>query len=74
MTAVQLDVRTLYLKDLSVFGCTYQDDSIFKNLIGYIERNEIKPLVAGTFSLIDIVVAQQEFLQKRHLGKLVLLP
>lgn len=71
---VELDVRTLYLKDLSFFGCTFQEDVVFENLIGYIERKEIKPLVAKTFPLTDIVKAQQEFLEKKHVGKLVLIP
>ena len=39
---VELDVRTLYLKDLLLIGCTFQDREVFQNLIGYIERNEIK--------------------------------
>ena len=44
---------------------------MFENLIGYIERKEIKPLVAKT-PLTDIVKAQQEF-EKKHVGKLVLI-
>ena len=30
---VELDVRTLYLKDLTLMGSTYQDEICFKNLI-----------------------------------------
>jgi NADPH:quinone reductase-like Zn-dependent oxidoreductase len=71
---VDLDVRTLYLKDLSFFGCTYQDDVVFENLVKYIEENEIKPLVAKTYPLKDIVAAQKDFLEKKFTGKLVLIP
>jgi NADPH:quinone reductase-like Zn-dependent oxidoreductase len=71
---VELDVRTLYLKDLSLIGCTFQEQKVFENLIGYIERNEIKPLVAKSYPLKDIVQAQQDFLAKNHVGKLVLVP
>ncbi|HSF96524.1 MAG TPA: alcohol dehydrogenase family protein, partial [Thermohalobaculum sp.] len=71
---VELDVRTLYLKDLTFYGATYQDDEVFENLIGYIERGEIRPLVARTYPLRDIAVAQQDFMAKRHTGKLVLIP
>jgi NADPH:quinone reductase-like Zn-dependent oxidoreductase len=42
--------------------------------VGYIERNEIKPLVAKTFALRDIALAQQEFLKKEHFGNFVLIP
>ena len=71
---VELDVRTLYLKDLTFYGCTYQDPEVFKNLVGYIERNEIKPAVAATYPLKDIVQAQKDFLAKQFTGKLVLIP
>ena len=69
---VSLDVRTLYLKDLTFYGCTYQPVEVFKNLIRYIENDEIKPLVARTFPLEKIVDAQKEFLSKKFIGKIVL--
>ena len=71
---VELDIRTLYLKDLTLMGCTFQDGQVFKNLIGYIERNEIKPLVAKSYPLKDIINAQKDFLSKKYTGKLVLVP
>ena len=69
---VDLDLRTLYLKDLRLIGCTVLDREVFPNLIGYIERGEIKPLVAVTFPLDQIVAAQEAFLTKQHVGKIVL--
>jgi len=71
---VELDLRTLYLKDLTFLGCTAQHPDVFRNLVGYIERGEIKPLVARTFPLKDIVLAQQAFETKTHVGKIVLVP
>ncbi len=71
---VSLDVRTLYLKDLSLIGCTFQDDIVFENLVSYIERDEIRPIVAKTFPLSEIGRAQEHFLAKNFTGKLVLLP
>ncbi|MEM7170953.1 MAG: alcohol dehydrogenase family protein [Pseudomonadota bacterium] len=70
----QIDVRTLYLKDLTLFGCTFQEDVVFENLVGYIERGEIRPIVAKTYPLADIAQAQEDFLAKKHTGKLVLIP
>lgn len=69
---VELDVRNLYLKDLTFFGCTFQEDAIFENLVSYIENNEIRPAVGKTFPLREIVKAQEEFLSKNTSGKLVL--
>lgn len=71
---VELDVRTLYLKDLSFFGCTYQDNRIFENLVRYIENGEVQPVVSSSYPLNQIVQAQQEFIAKKHTGKLVLVP
>lgn len=69
---VELDVRTLYLKDLSFFGCTVLDPQVFGNLVTRIERNEIIPLVAETFPLQDVATAQKVFQEKDHIGKIVL--
>ena len=71
---VELDVRTLYLKDLTLIGCTYQEHIVFQNLVGYIERNEIRPLVHATYPLSEIGNAQQAFLEKSYTGKIVLIP
>ena len=71
---VPLDLRTLYLKDLSLFGCTFQDDIIFENLVGYIECGELRPLLAQTYALSDIAQAQADFSAKQFLGKLALVP
>ncbi len=69
---VELDLRTLYLKDLRLFGCTVLEPEVFGSLIDYIQRSEIRPLVAATFPMAEIVSAQEAFLTKRHVGKIVL--
>ncbi len=71
---VELDVRTLYLKDLMLMGCTYQPREVFENLVRYIEAGEIRPMVSNTYPLTDIAKAQQDFLDKTYPGKLVLIP
>lgn len=70
----QIDLRTIYLKDLQLLGCTFQEDEVFENLITYIEANEIHPVVSKTYPLADIAQAQEDFLSKKHTGKLVLIP
>jgi NADPH:quinone reductase-like Zn-dependent oxidoreductase len=71
---VSLDLRTVYLKDLRLLGCTVLGPGVFTRLVGYIERGEIKPVVAGVHPLSAIVAAQQQFLTKQHTGKIVLVP
>ncbi len=69
---VDLDLRTLYLKDLRLIGCTVLEPQVFGNLVGYIERGEIVPLVSAIHPLREIAAAQREFLSKSHVGKIVL--
>lgn len=69
---VELDVRTLYLKDLSFFGCTMLDTGVFSRLIERIESGQIRPLVAATYPLSKIGAAQAAFQAKTHVGKIVL--
>lgn len=71
---VSLDMRTFYLQDLTLIGCTAWDEPVFPNLVSYIERGELKPLVAQIFPLERIADAQREFLAKKHVGKFVLVP
>jgi NADPH:quinone reductase-like Zn-dependent oxidoreductase len=70
---VELDVRTLYLKDLSLFGCTVLEPDVFNRLIKRIEQGAIKPVVARSFTLEEIRDAQTLFLKKQHVGKIVLM-
>lgn len=67
---VELDVRTLYLRDLTLYGSTFQPENILKDIIGYVERGELRPPVAREFDLKEIRQAQEAFLDKRHIGKI----
>jgi len=69
---VPLDLRTLYLRDLTMHGATVLPPEVFANLVGYIERGEISPIVAGTFPLEEMKKAQEAFTKKEHVGKLVI--
>lgn len=71
---VTLDMRDMYLKDITLIGCTAWDEPVFQNLVCYIENGEIQPLVAGTFPLHQIADAQREFMKKQHFGNFVLIP
>ncbi|MGI9373877.1 MAG: alcohol dehydrogenase family protein [Hyphomicrobiales bacterium] len=68
---VEFDLRTFYLKDLTFTGATIVPPGTFADLVGYIERGEIKPLLAETFALKDLNAAQAAFTAKNHLGNIV---
>lgn len=69
---VPLDLRTLYLNDLTLHGATVLPPEVFANLISYIESGEIKPVVAGTFPLSEMRRAQEAFMAKEHVGSFVI--
>jgi NADPH:quinone reductase-like Zn-dependent oxidoreductase len=69
---VDLDLRLLYLKDLRLIGCTVLDDGVFAGLVRRIEHGDVHAVVAASFPLQDIVAAQQCFLTKQHVGKIVI--
>ncbi len=71
---VELDLRTLYLEDLTLHGATVMPPGIFQSLVGYIERAEIRPLLARAFPLAELRAAQEEFLEKAHVGNFVVVP
>jgi len=68
---VELDLRTLYLHDLTFTGNTILPTHIFPDLVGYIERGEIRPLLAAAYPLAQLKQAQQAFIDKRHTGNIV---
>jgi len=68
---VDLDLRTLYLRDLTFTGSTVVNPQIFRDLIRYIENNEIKPLLAKSYPLSELHAAQQAFIDKKHVGNIV---
>lgn len=68
---VELDLRTLYLHDLTFFGCTVTSLDVFPNLVSYIERGEIKPVLAQTFPLKELREALTAFIGKEHIGNIV---
>ena len=71
---VSLDLRTFYLNDLTFTGSTVIPTHIFSDLVGYIERDEIKPMLAASYSLSDLHDAQQTFIDKKHTGNIVVCP
>ncbi len=69
---VELDLRTLYLKDLTLHGCTIPPESLMMELVSAIEHSLIKPVIAQSYHLQDLALAQADFLRKKHVGKIVL--
>ena len=71
---VQLDLRDLYLKDLSFFGATVTGPDTFGRLVRIIESGDVDPVLAEVFPLESLPEAQAAFIAKRHVGNIVVTP
>jgi NADPH:quinone reductase-like Zn-dependent oxidoreductase len=69
---VTFDARDLIYGDLKFYGATVAPKQVFDNLMSYIERGEVRPIVAKAFGLSELREAQEEFLRKRFVGKIVI--
>ena len=71
---VEMDLRTFYLRDLTFTGATIVPPGVFADLVGYIARGEIKPMLAATYPLRELHAAQRAFINKKHTGNIVVVP
>lgn len=69
---VDLDLRTLYLHDLTMHGATVVPEEVFASLLTTIRAGEIAPRVDRVFPLELLVEAQEYFLERAHLGAVVI--
>jgi NADPH:quinone reductase-like Zn-dependent oxidoreductase len=69
---VPLDLRTMYLHDLSLFGATVPPVAAFAELVRLIETGRLQPFLAATFPLERFRDAQEAFIAKRHVGNIVI--
>jgi NADPH:quinone reductase-like Zn-dependent oxidoreductase len=71
-SSVDLDLRTLYLRDLTIAGATVPPPHLFGELVRLIEASTLRPAVAATYPLERLREAQEAFMAKRHVGKIVI--
>lgn len=71
---VQLDLRTMYLKHLELHGSSQGTRAAFARLVEYIEQGKITSFLDRTFPLSEFHRAQQAFISKDFVGKLVVVP
>ena len=62
----EIDLRTLYLKDLSLLGCTFQDDEVFETWSPTSRAAKCVPLSLARIHSQMLARAQQDFLDKSH--------
>ncbi|MFT4064472.1 alcohol dehydrogenase family protein [Paraburkholderia sp.] len=71
---VQLDLRTMYLKQLQLNGSSQGTRGAFQRVLGYIRSGAIRPVLAATYPLSKFHDAQTRFMEKRFVGNIVVIP
>jgi len=71
---VSFDLRTFYLRDLTFTGSTIISPQVMPRLISYIEAKAVRPVLAASYPLADLHAAQSAFIDKAHVGNIVVCP
>ena len=71
---VDFDLRTFYLRDLTFTGSTIISPEVMPRLISYIETKAVRPVLAATYPLAELHAAQTAFINKAHVGNIVVCP
>lgn len=71
---VNLDLRTIYLKHLTIHGSSQGTRGAFKRLLNYIKSGQVKPRLDKQFKLSEFHRAQMYFMEKQFVGKVVVVP
>ncbi|RBW70858.1 alcohol dehydrogenase [Bacillus taeanensis] len=68
----QLDIRTVYLKHLSIIGCTLGTRKEFNYMLAAIREGKVQPLIDKVFPLEKARDAQEYFKRSEKFGKVIL--
>lgn len=71
---VALDLRRLYLHNVSLIGSSMHTPAHFDRLVADARSGAVRPRIAARFALADLPAAQQLFLRGEHAGKIVVTP
>lgn len=71
---VPFDLRTMYLKKLTLYGVSVGYPKHFEAMLGHIRAGKLKPLLAKTYPLAQFRAAQELFVSKDFFGNIVVIP
>ncbi|KFF60501.1 Zn-dependent oxidoreductase [Cryobacterium sp. MLB-32] len=71
---IEFDLRRLYLHNVHLIGSSMHTRVHFRRLVDLARSGSLRPHISSTYALTDIAAAQEEFVARRHIGKIVLLP
>jgi NADPH:quinone reductase-like Zn-dependent oxidoreductase len=71
---VQIDLKLVFFKNLSILGSTMGSKGDFIHLLGLVAGGKLKPVVDSTFKLTDLPKAHEKLESRVTFGKIVLAP
>ena len=71
---VEADLRDIYLRDITIHGCSFMSREVFSTLVDLVNSGQVKPIIAKTYPLREIAKAQEDFQSKKYAGKLIRKP
>jgi NADPH:quinone reductase-like Zn-dependent oxidoreductase len=72
--AVNIDLRFLFVKQLSISGCYMGSRKELMEVLRLVESGRLKPVVDSVFPLKDAATAQIKMMDRKQFGKIVLIP
>jgi NADPH:quinone reductase-like Zn-dependent oxidoreductase len=69
---VAFNLRHLVYRDLELHGSTCTSAEVFHDVVRYIEKGEVRPVLSATYPLEKLSEAQAAFLEKNYIGKIVI--
>lgn len=67
-----IDLRTVIYADLTITGQATARPETLPNLVRYARERRLSPRIAATYPLGDLGAAQAAFMEKQHVGKIVI--
>ena len=68
---VGFDLRQLIYKDLQFTGATIVPPGTMGRVVAMIEQGRLKPMLAASYPLAELAAAQTAFMEKKHVGNIV---
>ncbi len=67
------DLPRLFWQQVSIIGSSMGNDQEFKDMVSFIDKYEIKPIIDKEYPMVEYKDAFRRFVDKDHYGKVVLL-
>lgn len=68
----QINLRTLYWKQITVFGSTMGSRNDFKTMLEFVNKYKLKPVIDSVWPLTEIQAATRKMEEGRQFGKIVI--